>query len=89
METQNPVFYGRKRTTMGCKVVKVNPDSEVVGEEVELDKEGGVDGGDEDLQEDAIDEVPEEGRGKTGAENHLPRSNHGGDVGISSRVMED
>ena len=31
---------------------------------VELDKEGEVDGGDEDLQEDAIDEVPEEGRGK-------------------------
>ena len=31
---------------------------------VKLDKEGGVDGGDEDLQEDAIDEVPEEGRGK-------------------------
>ena len=60
------------------KWLKVNPDSEVVDEEVELDKEDRADGGDEDLHEDARDEVPEEERGNTVAENHLPRSNHGG-----------
>ena len=63
----------------------MNPDSEVVNEEVELAKEAGTDGGDEDLHEDARDEVPEEERGNTVAENHLPRSNHGGDVGISRK----
>ena len=73
---------------MGCKVVKVNPDSEVVDEEVELDKEDRADGGDEDLQEDASDEVPEEERGNTEAENHLLRSNHGGDVGIFRKDSE-
>ena len=66
----------------------MNPDSEVVNEEVELAKEDGADGGDEDLQEDARDEVPEEERGNTEAENHLLRSNHGGDVGISRRGSE-
>ena len=66
----------------------MNPDSEVVNEEVELAKEAGTDGGDEDLQEDARDEVPEEERGNTEAENHLPRSNHGGDVGISRSGSE-
>ena len=63
----------------------MNPDSEVVNEEVELAKEDGADGGDEDLQEDARDEVPEEERGNTEAENHLLCSNHGGDVGISRK----
>ena len=67
------------------KWLKVNPDSEVVNEEVELDKEDRADGGDEDLQEDARDEVPEEERGNTEDKNHLPRSNHGGDVGISRK----
>ena len=70
------------------KWLKVNPDSEVVNEEVELAKEAGTDGGDEDLHEDARDEVPEEERGNTVAENHLPRSNHGGDVGISRKGSE-
>ena len=60
------------------KWLKVNPDSEVVNEEVELDKEDRADGGDEDLKEDASDEVPEEEQGNTEAENHLLRSNHGG-----------
>ena len=70
------------------KWLKVNPDSEVVDEEVELDKEDRADGGDEDLQEDASDEVPEEERGNTEAENHLLRSNHGGDVGIFRKDSE-
>ena len=67
------------------KWCQVNPNCEVINEEVELAKEAGTDGGDEDLQEDARDEVPEEERGNTEAENHLPRSNHGGDVGISRK----
>ena len=70
------------------KWCQVNPNCEVINEEVELAKEDGTDGGDEDLHEDARDEVPEEERGNTVAENHLPRSNHGGDVGISRKGSE-
>ena len=67
------------------KWCQVNPNCEVINEEVELAKEAGIDGGDEDLQEGARDEVPEEERGNTEDKNHLPRSNHGGDVGISRK----
>ena len=70
------------------KWCQVNPNCEVINEEVELAKEAGTDGGDEDLQEDARDEVPEEERGNTEAENHLLRSNHGGDVGIFRKDSE-
>ena len=39
METLDPVLYGRKWTKMGFKVVEVDPDSDAVGEDAELDEE--------------------------------------------------